>query len=207
MMKYEVECQLYIYWVLTTWLELGHMDCEASFHLEEVCLEKYPDVGFCAAVFSPPWNSKLLEKVHLPTGTTKQPAWLKTEKQRASRGRRTSWGGKVKKVAAMDGGWQEQGAFSEERGSSSSYSQLRQQRLEVWTREPMFRLRRKFTCGTPPTKKCQVSLVLLNDAFVNLSGASRTSGDVLCYSVLGRMGFTAHQNLAHGTTQLSIPLN
>ncbi|KAF2935903.1 hypothetical protein DAI22_04g265000 [Oryza sativa Japonica Group] len=27
----------------------------------------------------------------------------------------------------MDGGWQEQGAFSEERGSSSSYSQLRQQ--------------------------------------------------------------------------------
>lgn len=77
------------------------------------------------------------------------------------------------------------------------YSTLRQ----------MFRLRRKFTCGTPPTKKCQVSLVLLNDAFVNLSGASRTSGGALCYSVLGRMGFTAHQNLAHGTTQLSIPLN
>lgn len=53
----------------------------------------------------------------------------------------------------------------------------------------------------------QVSLVLLNDAFVNLSGASRTSGGALCYSVLGRMGFTAHQNLAHGTTQLSIPFN
>uniref|UniRef100_A0A0D3G0G4 Uncharacterized protein n=1 Tax=Oryza barthii TaxID=65489 RepID=A0A0D3G0G4_9ORYZ len=30
MMKYEVECQLYIYWVLTTWLELGHMDCEGE---------------------------------------------------------------------------------------------------------------------------------------------------------------------------------
>uniref|UniRef100_A0A0D9ZQU7 Uncharacterized protein n=1 Tax=Oryza glumipatula TaxID=40148 RepID=A0A0D9ZQU7_9ORYZ len=35
MMKYEVECQLYIYWVLTTWLELGHMDCEESISWEE----------------------------------------------------------------------------------------------------------------------------------------------------------------------------
>uniref|UniRef100_A0A0D9ZQU4 Uncharacterized protein n=1 Tax=Oryza glumipatula TaxID=40148 RepID=A0A0D9ZQU4_9ORYZ len=159
MMKYEVECQLYIYWVLTTWLELGHMDCEVFFEgdvRDELLLMTL--TRFLCCIIRTSVSRAVEEDRNIPAALYPGMglhAWLKTEKQRASRGRRTSWGGKVKKVAAMDGGWQEQGAFSEERGSSSSYSQLRQQRLEVWTREPMFRLRRKFTCGTPPTKKCQ----------------------------------------------------
>uniref|UniRef100_A0A0E0DII3 Uncharacterized protein n=2 Tax=Oryza meridionalis TaxID=40149 RepID=A0A0E0DII3_9ORYZ len=118
MMKYEVECQLYIYWVLTTWLELGHMDCEVFFEgdvRDELLLMTLTRFCKSRCIIRTSVSRAVEEDRNIPAAL-----YPGMGLHRASRGRRTSWGGKVKKVAAMDGGWQEQGAFSEERGSSSS---------------------------------------------------------------------------------------
>lgn len=58
MMKYEVECQLYIYWVLTTWLELGYLDCEGTVICNYSSLEVLADTN--ASPFSGAFSCHLL---------------------------------------------------------------------------------------------------------------------------------------------------